>query len=358
MMKRKSVCGILALCLALSVAGCGKDSKEQQAANYYQNELGLDKEDAEELAHELYGTDEEEPSVPEEVQEETVVEPLPELVNSEWYDCKVQIYDMMFDTYMYMKEEDVRKIVEGSVSDVELVEGFDENGEVELKALRVDNYHVDQLYKMKYSDDGNDRNYRNAVNYGLLNDGNYYEVRYGSIDCWYDKASIEFKDLKTRDDVLAYLTENGFVEVEKEQAPYTYKTSGDSYGKIFPDEIPVEFADVPHYYCTGAQSITIFRVHKLGETDQVIERDRGRYSGTSHYSGAHLNLVNYVTFEFNTDGTINVPEFDPETNEGQQYYWQKAKLGDGSLPGWYLPDYYQMSWFTREFEIMGEQIDE
>lgn len=66
MRRRKFVCGMFALCLALSVVGCGKGSEERQAADYYQNELGFDKEDAEELAHELYGEDEEEPSVTEE----------------------------------------------------------------------------------------------------------------------------------------------------------------------------------------------------------------------------------------------------------------------------------------------------
>ena len=60
MRKRKLAGGIVALCLALSVAGCGKSSEEKQAANYYQKELGLDKEEAEDLAHELYGKDKEE----------------------------------------------------------------------------------------------------------------------------------------------------------------------------------------------------------------------------------------------------------------------------------------------------------
>ena len=113
-MKRKFVCGIFALCLALSVTGCGKNSKEQQAAKYYQNELGLDKEDAEELARELYGEDDEEQNVNEEGSEGTVVEPLPEIVNSEWYDCKVQIYDMVFSDDMYLTDEDIRAAVAGS----------------------------------------------------------------------------------------------------------------------------------------------------------------------------------------------------------------------------------------------------
>ncbi|MCM1112440.1 MAG: hypothetical protein NC399_04235 [Muribaculum sp.] len=42
MRKRKFVCGISALCIALSVSGCGKSSEERQAVDYYKNELGLD----------------------------------------------------------------------------------------------------------------------------------------------------------------------------------------------------------------------------------------------------------------------------------------------------------------------------
>lgn len=316
-MKKKLVCGMFTLCLALSMAGCGKSSEERQAANYYQNELGLDKEDAEELAHEIYGEDEEETSVTEEVPEEIVVEPLPEFVNSEWYDGKVQIYDMVFSSDYCMTEEDIRKIVEGSAYDVELTETFDENGEVCLSGLMVNGNLEAQFWK-------SNRSLTDLGKYGWFNDGDYYAITYGFRDstCWYNKASVEFKNFQTRDDVLAYLAENGFDEVEEEQATYA-EIFENARNMIYPDETPVEYADVPHYYCKGAQSITFFRVHKLGETDQEIEYIKGFYE-THHYSGAHLNSVNYATFEFDTDGTIVSREY---------------------------------SEINLEFMVMGEQID-
>ena len=342
MKKRNFVCGI-ALCLALSVAGCGKSSEEQQAVNYYQNELGLDKEDAEELAHAIYGEDEEEPGVTEETHEEapeeTVVEPLPELVNSEWYDQKVQIYDMIFNFDYCMTEEEIRKIVEGSAYDVELLEDFDENGEIRLSSLAVNGNLEASFYKRSSS-------LIKLSEYGWFGDEDCYCCAYGGwgATCWYDKASVEFKDFQTRDDVLAYLAENGFVEVEREQATYAENLRKGSM--IFPEDTPVEYADVPHYYCNGVQSITFFKVHKLDETDQEFEY--GYY--TRHYSGAHLNVVNYATFEFNTDGTIVSREYSHAWDYNDDAFGSRS-------PGLYVPGFYSQSDFTEYFMIMGERID-
>lgn len=298
-MKRKLACGI-AFCLALVLAGCGKGSEEQQAANYYQNELGMDKEDAEDLAHELYGKDEDEPSITEEGTGEIVVEPLPELLNSEWYEEKVQIYDMVFSNNLYMTEEDVRRIVGGSAYEVELTEGFDSDGNVVLKDLMVDGKRTAQLWA---------NNRGSLAEYGLLDDGAYYSVGYGDVymeDNWYDKSNTEFADLETRDDVLAYLAANGFVEVEEKQA--VYYEGKNTYGYytinkyIYPDKVPEGLegiTDTPHYFAKGAQNIMLYRVHKLGETDQTID-----YSRYAQCSGCHLNLVNAVIFQFDTDGTV------------------------------------------------------
>lgn len=343
-MKRKFACGTVALCLALSVAGCGKNSEERQAANYYQNELGLDKDEAEELAHYLYGEEEEEeePSVSEEAPQETVVEPLPELLDSEWYECKVQFYDMVFDNFMDTTEDDIRKSVEGSAFDVELTEDFDSDGEVCPRALKVDGELVAQFWKSYRSSTTLMSEITDFVKYGLLNEGDYYLIAYGHAyrGIWFDKASIEFEGLKTRDDVLAYLAENDFVEAQETVYAKGFK---ESYHKnIFPDETSYEYADVPHYLCKGAQSITLYRMHKLSETDQEIE---GTYH--HHYSGAHLNLVNCVTFEFNTDGTI--------VSEVESYDYYSSHFV--SMRDKYIPGYYSLNNNTNLFMIAGEQID-
>lgn len=283
-MKRKIVCGIV-LCLAFVLAGCG-NSKEKQAANYYQKELGLDKEEAEELAKELYG-DDDDTDIAGEDPGKIVVEPLPELVNSEWYDCKIQIYDMVFCNDFSMTENDIRAAAEGSAYNVELSEGFDDNGNVCITSLAVDGIVVN-FYHGSNSED-----FKYFVEYGLLDDEDYYLVyTWTYTENSYDKPSMELENLETRDGVLAYLSENGFVEVEEAQAFY-YNNYGNSI-----EQKDAEFADTPHYLVNGAQSIHIYSMRKISETDQDIQ------SYFLHYSGGHLNLVEHVLIDFNTDGTI------------------------------------------------------
>lgn len=313
-MKRKFVCGIV-LCLAFALAGCG-NSKEKQAVNYYQNELGLDREDAEELANELYGDDDEDDYVAGAEPEEVVVEPLPEFLNSEWYDEKIQIYDMVFSNNMSMTEEDVRKIVEGSEYEVQLTEDFDSDGNIRLKELLIDG---------KIAGEFMHSTNETYVECGLLDDEDYYEIRYNfngpyMIDNnnylhnnWYDKGNTEFADLSTRDDVLAYLASNGYVEVEESQAVYLgYDGRHQAIiaSSVWPSEIPEGLegiADTPHYFAKGAQSISLYRMRTINETDQEI--------GSGHrFSGGHLNWVNFVTFEFGTDGAVSSVSWESDAS--------------------------------------------
>lgn len=320
MRKRRFVCGMLALCLTLSAAGCGKDSKEQQAANYYQNELGLDKEDAENLAHELYGKDDEKPSVTE-APKDIVIEPLPELVNSEWWERKVQILDMVFTRDEYLTEEVIRKTVAGSAYDVEIFESFDENGDIILGGIVLNGKVIAYLSKSSRNSE--------QVRMGLCEEGDYYYFRgdlgalipsttYSQYQYSQSLMEIEAWNFKTRDDVLAYLAENGFVEVKKEQAPYDRETvhvgDGIGYGAflVLPSAPGAEYTDVPHYFCKGAQSISFYRIHKVSENDQEIDLNN------KTYSGIHLNLVEEISFQFNTDGTIFF--FRPEYDAGCRPY--------------------------------------
>lgn len=312
-MKRKFVCGIV-ICLALSVAGCGKNSEEQQAANYYQNELGLDKEEAEELAHELYGNDDEDTDIEEE-SGETVVEPLPELLESEWYEMKVQVYDMIFSNDMFMTAEDVRRIVEASEYEVEIVEGFDSDGNVVIDSIKMDGQSIVD-FNVQTRGFASRGETNDMVAYGMLEEGEFYMVVFYAQDYGYDKESTEFADLATRDDVLAYLSANGIAEASEEQA--LYEDSASKYSghfinmsavssfdcdNIYPGESDTTYAYVDHYTTHGAQSITLYRVHELGETDQVMEHE-GYYHHET-YDGAVLNVVNCVVFEFNADGTVS-----------------------------------------------------
>lgn len=218
---------------------------------------------------------------------------------------------MVFDNYSDMTEEDIRKIVEGSAYDVELTEGFDSEGNISFNSIEIDGKCVAILQKRR--PDTRTEGISTALNYGLLNDESYYVFSYGLFsteNTWYDKKSIEFMNLKTRDGVLAYLAENGFAEVES--GIYYWMMPGqngwfdgreiDSDGVlIHPLEEYVIESDA-YYNCKGMQNITLYRSHKISETDDHV---RAKVWDEIHeYSGAHLNYVNSVTFEFNTDGTI------------------------------------------------------
>ena len=104
---------------------------------------------------------------------------------------------------------------------------------------------------------------------------------------------------KTRDDVLAYLSDNGFVEADKDD-PINPSLS------YYSSEVN-EYADTSHYYSKGAQYIIIYRVLKIHETDQEIRDPR---YGLSFHSGARLNLVGRIWIEFNPDGTVKVCTVD------------------------------------------------
>lgn len=308
-MKRKIVCGI-ALCLALSAAGCGK-SQEQQASNYYQNELGLSEDEANDLAHELYGSDEQEENIVEEGP--VVVEPLPELLDSQWYEGKVQVYDMVFSNDMFMTAEDVRRIVEASEYEVELVESFDKDGNVVPDRIELDGKMIASfLTTTRGFSNGSEAN--DMVAYGMLEEGEFCMVAsyWMANDNDYDKATTEFASLQTRDDVLAYLSASGIDEVSEEQAVYrsfsaAYETVSTNINNIYPNESDTTYANVDHYTTHGAQSITLYRVHELGATDQVIEHE-GAYNHKT-YDGAILNRVNCVVFKFGADGTVSDVEW-------------------------------------------------
>lgn len=124
-MKGRLICIALSFALVAVLTGCGnsitKDKK--QDAKYYEEKLEFDKEEKK------LGFDKE---------EEKLIEPLPELVNSEWYENKVQIYDMVFTNDGSMTDEDIRRIVASSEYDVVLGEGFDSKGNVIIKSISID----------------------------------------------------------------------------------------------------------------------------------------------------------------------------------------------------------------------------
>jgi len=94
-MKRKIFYAVLLSCCVLGLSACAK-SEEEQAADYYQEELGMNQEDAEELADYIYGDDSEVPSEEEENATAEVVA-TDEILSAEKYSNKVQIGNTVYE---------------------------------------------------------------------------------------------------------------------------------------------------------------------------------------------------------------------------------------------------------------------
>lgn len=94
-MKKKIFYAVLLSCCVLGLSACAK-SEEEQAADYYQEELGMNQEDAEELADYIYGDDSEVISEEEE-NATTEVVATDEILSAEKYSNKVQIGNTVYE---------------------------------------------------------------------------------------------------------------------------------------------------------------------------------------------------------------------------------------------------------------------
>ncbi len=114
-MKKRILAAVLGIAAVMAVSACGKSEKEQ-AKEYYQEELGLTEEEAEEIADFVYSEETTPTEAPEEaVPEENELEHFP--LSSEWKDYSisdgvVQIDDTIY--YKGMTAEEFMKRVEQS----------------------------------------------------------------------------------------------------------------------------------------------------------------------------------------------------------------------------------------------------
>lgn len=118
-MKKKAVFVLLGLSTVMLLSGCGKSEKEQ-AKEYYQEELGLNEEEAQEIADFVYsdGSDPEEEKVQEEeTAADKELERFP--VSAEWKDYSVPDNMIQIDDTMYtagVTVAEIMKKTEGSAA--------------------------------------------------------------------------------------------------------------------------------------------------------------------------------------------------------------------------------------------------
>ena len=110
-MKKKAVFVLLGLSTVMLLSGCGKSEKEL-AKEYYQEELGLNEEEAQEIADFVYsdGSDPEEEKVQEEeTAADKELERFP--VSAEWKDYSVPDNMIQIDDTMYTAGVTVAEIM-------------------------------------------------------------------------------------------------------------------------------------------------------------------------------------------------------------------------------------------------------
>lgn len=224
------------------------------------------------------------------------IKPNKELMNSSWSDLKVQIYDMVFTNDGRITDEDIRRIVNSSKYNVELVEDFDRNGNAIIKGISIGDETVliartsecpnmFDIFKRSVREDEIGALYdactidENCYFIPLNYDEDSYESDIGKLALdgkAYFGPCVEFSDIKTREDLLDYLSANGYVEVEEERD----------------DNEPYEMS---YYRCHGVQSITFYRTQLFVTAPQL-------YYGSD--LGAHINYVGTYRVCFNPDGTV------------------------------------------------------
>ena len=98
-MKKRILAAVLGIAAVMAVSACGKSEKEQ-AKEYYQEELGLTEEEAEEIADFVYSEETTPTEAPEEeVPEEKELEHFP--LSSEWKDYSISDGVVQIDDTIY-----------------------------------------------------------------------------------------------------------------------------------------------------------------------------------------------------------------------------------------------------------------
>lgn len=102
-MKRKLIYAALLITCVVGLSACGK-SEAEQAADYYENELGMNKEDAEELADYIHGDKEDAKKPAGETGNAGEIEVSSEILSAERYCDKVQIGNKVYEFPLNVSE--------------------------------------------------------------------------------------------------------------------------------------------------------------------------------------------------------------------------------------------------------------
>lgn len=315
-----SVLGVMVF--GLTGCGQGKVSQEQkEAVEYYEN-LGIGKEDAEDLAEAIVGNGSANNNASEENIDNAaesslpVVDIMPEIANGTMNDYIAQFFDMLFRCDLTMTPEEVKKVIDDSDFDFTYEEEWcacgkhaiiykiylNEKEALSLSWLCGEAFCSDE-YAHPFSQvkqgcflsgvmlPGKSVPIPNSMQSEVIYDDEMLKNFHvpGVID-----ASTYFTN---RDDVLAFAKELGCVE-----SPEGFNSSGTNSSNL--DAYGTE-----SLYYNSPQEVRIYWVEKILESDERVEKF-GTF-GQHFCQGVSEYRSFYVRFAFNPDGTMEpIDSFD------------------------------------------------
>lgn len=188
-MKRKIFYAVLLSCCVLGLSACAK-SEAEQAADYYQEELGMNQEDAEELADYIYGDDSE--VISEEAEDVTTeVVATDEILSAEKYSNKVQIGNTVYEFPIRVSElvASGELQVQGPEHKPEInINSFVEPGKEQLFNLVGNN--IDLMFRAR--NDGDEITQLSNCVVGAYMDPYISDIKYGLSISSFDSNDIIF----------------------------------------------------------------------------------------------------------------------------------------------------------------------
>lgn len=309
-MRKKVMYGLVVLTLA-TLTGCGQEkvnNEMEEAVQYYEN-LGIEKEDAEDLAEAIVGNGNANNNVSEESSDNAaestlpVVDIMPEIANGTMNDYCAQFFDMLFRCDLTMTPEEVKKVIDDSEFDFTYEEKWCECGTHAIinlitlndkAALEFDWQCSETISSDQIGMQVTEVEYRIAqqktgcflegVRLAVDRNAGQLHPEEDMQKNFHVPGVIEYSTYFTnRDDVLAFAQEHGCVESS--------------------DDFDFYDGSIESLYYNSPQFVRIRWVEKVMETDEKV---KGVYDVFETFYQGFTVYRNYTyTFQFEPDGTIS-----------------------------------------------------
>lgn len=300
-----SVLGVM----VFGLTGCGQEkvnNEMEEAVQYYEN-LGIGKEDAEDLAEAIVGNGNANNNVSEESSDNAaestlpVVDILPEIANGTMNDYVAQFFDMLFRCDLTMTPEEVKKVIDDSDFDFTYEEEWCESGTHAIinRIYLNEKEALDLLWFNSEAPDYEEYPF-SQVKQGCFLSGVMLPRKQVQIpntmllEVVYDDEMLKnfhvpgVIDVSTyftnRDDVLAFAKELGCVESTEDLY---------SYGGI------------ESLYNNSPQKVSIYWVEKILENNERVKYlDEYKPWEERYCQGVSEYRSFYISFNFKPDGTM------------------------------------------------------